>query len=264
MTNLLALLLMPLALFSSQPHELVQITSARGSSWIWVTFLGSYFAKIVNNNILYGHIGLRKVWNFQSIDMWCSPCKKPSLRLTQYIPATWKRTILLDSDANYFPDTSFRCFISLLPAPVNSLTFKSSGSITSPMNERSWQHRKPLRNRLLSLDMLLYFLYIIYASTPFCVQVIAHPVPEECSGLTYFSLFPGAVLKLLDCISKVSVPLWYMTFPLTVLDREELIETDKRGVRRPKRMICEEDSRNLPWISTMDLCSFGLLLWWWL
>lgn len=75
LTNVLALILLPLALLSYKQDEVTQATLKRSSCWTWSSFLVYLFAKKVNNYILYGHVGLRRVMNFQSLDIWGSPCK---------------------------------------------------------------------------------------------------------------------------------------------------------------------------------------------
>lgn len=46
--------------------------------------------------------------------------------------------------------------------------------------------------------------------------------------------FPGALLKLLDCVAKAAVPVAYMLWPPTVEEREESMERDEKGVGRPR------------------------------
>jgi hypothetical protein len=37
---------------------------------------GAYFIyQKINDYLLYSHVGIRRVWNFRSNEVWCSPCK---------------------------------------------------------------------------------------------------------------------------------------------------------------------------------------------
>lgn len=136
--------------------------------------------------------------------------------------------------------------------------------MVSKANERSATRRTPLPYRLFSPDLAMYALYIIYASAPLILRIIAYiHLPR---GGRFFP-FPGAIIKLLDCIFKMSVPLRYMLSPPTVPDREELIEVDAKGLRRPKRKggIQKLDGGLADWFSWMDLCELCVIWWcdWW-
>lgn len=158
-------------------------------------------------------------------------------------------------------DTATRCILSLLPTTFTTPTFESSGSISSPANERSRLHRAPLPHRLLTPTLLMYLAYLISASIPLALRFLA-----SASAASF--PFPGALLKLLDALAKAAVPLLYMLDPPTVPEREELMELDEVvGVRRPKK---EKNSGRVdagsadvvgwPW---MELVELALVCWWW-
>jgi hypothetical protein len=85
-TNVLALILLPLAMLPHRPDEFARLTSQEGYKWIWGLFLASFVVRKVNNYVLYGHVGLREVLNFQSLDIWCSPCGFPLVTTSRYLP----------------------------------------------------------------------------------------------------------------------------------------------------------------------------------
>jgi hypothetical protein len=85
-TNVLALILLPLAMFPYGPNEFANITSKGGYKWIWGVFLASFVVRKVNNYMLYTHVGLREVFNFQSLDIWCSRCGSPLVTLSRSFP----------------------------------------------------------------------------------------------------------------------------------------------------------------------------------
>ena len=74
-TNILALIVLPLALYPRQPDDFATITSSHDRYWLRLIFLAAFLARKVNNYILYSHVGLRRVANLQSNDIWCAPCK---------------------------------------------------------------------------------------------------------------------------------------------------------------------------------------------
>lgn len=128
---------------------------------------------------------------------------------------------------------AYRCILSLLPAKFNTPTFAVVGTIISPENERSRRHRKPLLSRIQSPDMLMYAVYIIYATIPFLCRIHAYKNSKNSESYSY--PFPGAMVTLLSCVLKASVPLCYMIRPPTVPERGQLVKEDEAGVERPTK-----------------------------
>lgn len=113
----------------------------------------------------------------------------------------------------------------------------------------------------------MYLCYIIYACVPLSLRLYRGNVEADPSGSGSASVFPfpGAMLKLLDAVAKAAVPLWYMLYPPTVPDREQLIEPDEHdGVRRPrKRTKAVQPGRGRdmawPWTDVWEMC---FVCWW--
>ena len=148
---------------------------------------------------------------------------------------------------------AFRCLVSLFPnvSPI----FQPSGTITSTANERSRLHRKPLPWRMLSLDMLMYLVYVIYASVCLILCWRSYRSRDSVSKPP-LSLFPGTMIKLLQCTWNAAIPLWYMLLPPTVPEREELMERDEDGSRRPKKRSDSAETSGV-WeifLMGMDIC----------
>jgi hypothetical protein len=120
-------------------------------------------------------------------------------------------------------DTAYRCLLSLLPPSLAPMTFEVSGAVQSSTNERSQTARATLLRRLFQPKVLLCLSYCGYASVPLLVHLGLYLSPNEPSQSTVFFIFPGVILKLLDCIFKSSVPVWYMIFPPTTLKRSDLL-----------------------------------------
>ena len=127
---------------------------------------------------------------------------------------------------------------------------------TSPANERS-RHRKRLPYRVLSPDMLLYTTYAIYASTPIVLRLVAYTQSNDAPRP--FFLFPGPMVKLLACIWKVLVPVRYMIWSPTVPDRNELVEEDEMGVKRPRKDWEKEVVGNGIWWTSLTACELCVI-----
>jgi uncharacterized membrane protein len=76
-TNILAMILLPIALYPVQAQDSIAISHEHERQLFWLRRL--YFvvfaAKKMNTWTVYGHIGLSRVWNFQSNEVWAAPCK---------------------------------------------------------------------------------------------------------------------------------------------------------------------------------------------
>jgi hypothetical protein len=268
-TNILALILLPVAIFPTPSDDFATIASGHDLFWLRTIFLAAFLARKTNNYIVYGHVGLRRLASFQSMDIWCAPCKPTPIHTTTtgkaLLATPQKRSIptvsrieqlMMNAKLTNLPDTATRCILSLLPTTFTTPTFESSGSISSPANERSRLHRAPLPNRLLTPTLLMHLAYLVSASIPLALRFLA------LASAASFP-FPGALLKLLDALSKAAVPLLYMLDPPTVPEREELMELDEvAGVRRPKKRK-EKDSGRVdagsadvvgwPWMEVVEL-----------
>ncbi|MCJ1250033.1 hypothetical protein MMC30_007259 [Trapelia coarctata] len=189
-------------------------------------FLIAYLTHKIKTHIVYRHVGLRALENLQSNAIWGVPFG------------------------------AYRCLVSLLPNTTYS--FQPSGSILSAANERS-RNRNSLPYRLLSFNMMVYALYIVFASAPLFLGLLAYR-----SGSLVGSLFPfpGVVIKFLECIRWMAVPLIYMTFPPTSPEWHELLETDAQGVKRPKKKadILPDDTR-LIWVDVVEILVIYLCDW---
>ncbi|MCJ1281399.1 hypothetical protein MMC26_000718 [Xylographa opegraphella] len=202
-TNVLSLILLPIAIAPSRSDQ-ASLVAEHLSSWFWLraVFAASFLCHKLNDFLLYGHIGLRRLANLRSMDIWCAPY------------------------------SATRCLRSLLPPALNPLAFESTGSALNPVNERSQTHRIPLPQRLLSPDLLLYLLYSAYTTVPLLLRLRSDLL---CPTTPSLAPGPGAVLVLLRCVWQASLPLRYMLAPPTVPPREELLEADGRGGRRPRK-----------------------------
>ena len=140
---------------------------------------------------------------------------------------------------------------------MRTSSFAVCGAITSAANERSRRHRKRLPYRLFSLDMLMYTSYAIYASIPIVLRLVAYTQYIDAPRSLF--LFPGAMIKLLGCIWKVLVPVRYMIWPPTVPERDELVEEDEMGVKKPRKDWEKDAVGNGIWWTSLSACELCVI-----
>ena len=78
----LALLILPIALWPTHLGYTDVIASKHPSSLLWLrlSFVTTFLLHKTNNLIMYKHVGLSRVTNFQSQEVWTAPCK-PSVSI---------------------------------------------------------------------------------------------------------------------------------------------------------------------------------------
>lgn len=76
----LALILLPAALFPTQSDEFAKMASGHDLVWLRRVFLAAFLTHKMNDYIVYGHVGLRGLACFQSMDIWFAPCKSDLLK----------------------------------------------------------------------------------------------------------------------------------------------------------------------------------------
>ncbi len=74
-TNVLALMLLPIAVYVNPLDNISTIASKSDLFWLQTIFLAAFLARKINNYIVYSHIGAQALSNVQSNDIWCAPCK---------------------------------------------------------------------------------------------------------------------------------------------------------------------------------------------
>ena len=229
LVNILALVLFPLALCPWRVGDMAMSLERREIHRVQLLFVTMWIAGKVNNAVLYADVGVQGVLNFQSNEIWCIPC--------QYISSAPRFSAHINDCSRYL-DTAARCLISLLPPSLASMSFEASGSVLSNMNERSRSRRAPLVRRMLSMDMLLYLAYTIYALVPLAMRLVdfRHCKPGG-DGVCLLILLPGILIKITDAVWKATVPLRYMLWPPTVPERRRLMAQDEKGLWRPSRVV---------------------------
>lgn len=73
-TNVLALILLPIAIFPMQSDEFNNIASEHYLGWLRSAFLIAFIAQKVNDHVVYGHVGSQGLASYRSMDIWCAPC----------------------------------------------------------------------------------------------------------------------------------------------------------------------------------------------
>lgn len=94
-----------------------------------------------------------------------------------------------------------------------------------------------------------------------CLRLYSYFSSEFQTRNGRLALFPlpGAFVKLIDVMWKATVPVHYMITPPTVPEREELVELDEWGIRRPDRVVLEETRIEAPGLLWKELCEICLI-----
>ena len=247
---LLPLVLIPMP----EVKDLFNSIAVKHATYLVVTrrlFLATHLARSIHKYATYRHIDPSHVANVHSMELWSAPCK-PTLFLQSRLRRTARLAVLClppppfpdmlpsppmsdvhQSLTHPHPpkDSAYCCAItllSLLPFQRKNPTvpnFTVCGTIISPTNERSAQHRASLLSRLTRTDTSLYILYVIYAAIPLFHRLfLGPPFP-----------FPSLLLKLLACVIGVSKPVSYMIWPPTAPGWDALTVEDGNGIKRPRR-----------------------------
>jgi hypothetical protein len=74
-TNVFALIALPLALYPTATDPFAAISSQSDLRWLYSFFTVYWTAQKLNNYLQYHHIGVRKVYSFQSNELWFAPRK---------------------------------------------------------------------------------------------------------------------------------------------------------------------------------------------
>jgi hypothetical protein len=100
---------------------------------------------------------------------------------------------------------------------------------------------------------LLPSLYLSFVLIPILIYLI----PATKTGAFPFL---GVTMKLVECSWKVAVPIVYMLFPPTVAERDEFMEKDKFGVKRPKKRQVKRDGDWWSWKDVCEVIALGLMI----
>ncbi|KAL8993171.1 MAG: hypothetical protein Q9169_006543 [Polycauliona sp. 2 TL-2023] len=163
-------------------------------------FIVSWTLNKVYQLLFYRHIGLSRVWYFQSNEIWAAP----------YM--------------------AYRCFLSSLPSRLKNASFAVCG--TFPASERSSRYRPSFLSRLFNINTLLWICFTLYTSAPLISRYATRGSRETENGAMW--LLPGPLLKLVGSILKMTVPVKYMLFPPSMPPRESILAADNMDVRRVK------------------------------
>ncbi|KAL8809572.1 MAG: hypothetical protein Q9200_003292 [Gallowayella weberi] len=166
-TTSLALILLPVALYARRPDNIASPVPENINYLLWlqVLYTLTFIAHKINTCIMYHNVGLGRVQNFESHQIWASP----------YM--------------------AFRNLVSVLPPSLRTSTFDVCGAITSPTNERSGSYRSPLASRLLRVPIPLYIVYAIYAASALVLRLQTAASFTQTDAMSALPL-TGAMVKL--------------------------------------------------------------------
>lgn len=202
--------------------------------------------------VFYSHIGLSRVWNFQSNEIWAAPCESQSQPLitlhAMSHPSHAGGCHDNELTTGVYTDMAYRCCISFLPSALNTPSFDVCGAV--PGSERSVGSRPLFPARCLNINSLMWISCAVYASVPFLLHgYYSRSGTRSSSGYVPSEvwLLPGPPFKLVGAVLKMMVPVKYMLFPPDVPARASMLAVDEKGVKRVKRMWKESGEKKEEW-----------------
>lgn len=75
------MVLLPLAFIGILSNEQHNLRYSSSFSWSRGLFLASFIAQKINDYIVYSHVGLNRLANWRSMEVWCAPCKSTYIAL---------------------------------------------------------------------------------------------------------------------------------------------------------------------------------------
>ncbi|KAF2166946.1 glycosyltransferase family 2 protein [Zasmidium cellare ATCC 36951] len=125
---------------------------------------------------------------------------------------------------------------SFTTTPQNT-PFTATGTLKSPLDERSPSHRRPLLERLSNPLVLMHTLYFLFASLALMktfAAMISSKTQDSLPPNSY--IHTAAILRLVEIFCATATPVRYMLFPPSVRERREYLVKDERtGVYRSRR-----------------------------
>ncbi|EON68177.1 hypothetical protein W97_07326 [Coniosporium apollinis CBS 100218] len=210
--SLIALLTIPIVLVSG--GQLVAFANYGQLRWQIRLCFASLILTRINEYIMFIPSGYRLAQRDSGAQQWMAPYHALTI-LTAFILPSW--------------------------LGGKPMTFSSSGSIKSELNERDARLRAPLWRRLKVMiwdcKVYLHILYIAFVMTSVILSTVRAFFRDSAYKVLVYLLthaFWPPLIWLL-CITAFCVPIRYTIWPPTVPDREELLDRDpKTGIAHPK------------------------------
>ena len=259
--TVLVLVLLPSTVLTFEGITSSTAVSEEAAIWLQVTFPLSLLARKFNTHVVFGHLSLQRAFNTYSNDIWCAPCE--SVHSFSCSPFSIKAVAIAAHGYRFSKplltnrsDQAYRIIPQLLCPSLNARTSRSTGSILASKRES-----QPLPYRLFDFDPAIFLFYIVYASIPLSWRLWALVFPTSLATAdTSVVPLASATVALLDCIHKMLVPLKYLLFLPSCPKREDLLETDLNGVRRPKYGDTTEARQIWSWRDFCELCIIVLCI----
>ena len=250
----LALAMLPYELRSANTGEISSLDHPKFDRPLQIhkyLLLATWLSNKVYYLVFYHHVGLSRVWYFQSNEIWAAPCKCSSCPFSVFTkrPSMFVRGLTTSISI----DMAYRCLMSFLPSTINTPSFAVCGSF--PASERSLRFRPSFFARLMNINTLLWVGLTIYTAAPVLSFVFRSNhsdladlgVGTNDSSNIAIRVFIGPMLKLVSVVLKMLVPIRYMLFPPMMPARDSMLAVDEMGVKRVKKGWKESGEKRGEW-----------------
>ncbi|KAK5111282.1 hypothetical protein LTR85_012223 [Meristemomyces frigidus] len=123
-------------------------------------------------------------------------------------------------------------FYQSLWVNLEETKFEISGTFVSPIDERSEKARPGLWKRMTNSLVLMHTVYWLIASIAFLAWVSSIGVKIGSGSQSHAYLHTGLTMRLFEIVMAALVPVRYMAFPPSAVNRRERLARDERGAYR--------------------------------
>ena len=176
----------------------------------------------LSKHLTFGHLGTKNLSNMSKNRYWTFPCTYVTLSLS-YTSDSLPVHVL--------------CVVRSWYSDVEKTTFTVTGSFSSPVDERSVVHRRPLLERVLNPIILMYSVYVLLTATAIISWIgsVSNGRFWSANASPDLYCYTALTLRMMDVVFSASVPVKYMISPPTTPARRELLEQDENGIYRARK-----------------------------
>lgn len=212
-------------------------------------FLPLWLSSKLWQHITYSSVGRENAINMMRNNIWMAPCESKVVRRTIF----WKVAYSFLLDHRY-------CVLYSFFYDTEQTPFVVSGTFRAPLNERSAHARRSLIRRILDPLIAMHTLYWL-AATVLLVRHLHYQFFSTNGGAAY--LYTGAVVRLVEVVFAMFVPVRYMLWPPTTGQTEEsAVESGHESRQAGHRYWMRREAAFLVW---QDVAEVVLIIgydWW--
>jgi hypothetical protein len=110
--------------------------------------------------------------------------------------------------------------------------FEISGTFESPIDERSGKTGPAFWKRMTNSLVLMHIIYWLIASSALLVWVLSIGWTISRGDRSHTYLHTGLTVRLFEMVLAAAMPVWYMAFPPSAVERRDRLTRDHLGANR--------------------------------